>query len=187
MPKIVDHQAYRTELARRAATLFSQHGYSGLGMRRIASELGVSKSALYHYFPTKRDLFIACTAVVTQDLEEQTRQLESFNNDATDEVRIAALRGIFEGLAPSIAREISLLLDYLRDHEPDDIAADPSMEMANKRYRNLVVALVGERRADAVYALMLGGLMRQYLDGARTGFSDIEAGLRAILQELRES
>ena len=64
MPKIVDHDAYRRELVEKATQLFSGHGFSGLGMRQIANELGISKSALYHYFPSKELLFSACTEYV---------------------------------------------------------------------------------------------------------------------------
>ena len=57
MPKIIDRDAYRAELAGKAIAVFTEHGYNGLGMRGIAEAIGVSKSALYHYFPTKKDLF----------------------------------------------------------------------------------------------------------------------------------
>jgi predicted transcriptional regulator len=59
MPKNVDHDAYRLELAQKAARLFSKQGFAGLGMRSIAKELGISKSALNHYFPTKKGLLLA--------------------------------------------------------------------------------------------------------------------------------
>ena len=61
MPKIVDHDAYREELVAQAVKYFSDHGYAGASMRKIADHLGVSKSAIYHYFPSKADLFLACT------------------------------------------------------------------------------------------------------------------------------
>ena len=42
MPRIVDHAAERSELARRSTALFAQHGYAGLSMRKAAEGLGVS-------------------------------------------------------------------------------------------------------------------------------------------------
>ena len=36
-----------------ALDLFSREGYDAVSMRQIAEELGVSKAALYHHFPSK--------------------------------------------------------------------------------------------------------------------------------------
>jgi AcrR family transcriptional regulator len=52
----------RRQLLERATELFAAHGYDELSMARIARESGVSKPLLYHYFPTKRDLFAAALA-----------------------------------------------------------------------------------------------------------------------------
>ena len=57
MPKIVDHDAYRRTIIETAVQLFVTQGYSGLGMRELAGALGISKSALYHYYPSKEALF----------------------------------------------------------------------------------------------------------------------------------
>ena len=56
MPKIIDHEARRRQVFEGSLDLFSNHGYSGLGMRQLAA-LGVSTGSLYHYFPNKSSLF----------------------------------------------------------------------------------------------------------------------------------
>ena len=38
-------------------SLFASSGYSGVGMRQIATAVGLSKSALFHHFPTKLELY----------------------------------------------------------------------------------------------------------------------------------
>ncbi|MDT8285217.1 MAG: helix-turn-helix domain-containing protein [Thermovirgaceae bacterium] len=53
MPKIVDHDVYRDELAIKCFDLFARKGYSAVTMREIAWELKVSTGTLYHYFPSK--------------------------------------------------------------------------------------------------------------------------------------
>ena len=52
----------RRQLLERATELFATHGYDELSMAKIAREAGVSKPLLYHYFPTKRQLFEAALA-----------------------------------------------------------------------------------------------------------------------------
>ncbi|MCX7750078.1 MAG: TetR/AcrR family transcriptional regulator [Candidatus Bipolaricaulota bacterium] len=42
-----------------AGRLFAQEGFHRTGMRRIAAEAGVSIGALYHYFPSKEEVFLA--------------------------------------------------------------------------------------------------------------------------------
>ena len=42
-----------------AAVLFAEAGFHGTGMRHIAEKAGVSIGALYHYFPSKEDVFMA--------------------------------------------------------------------------------------------------------------------------------
>ena len=49
----------RRQLLELGAELFATHSYDELSMSRIAREAGISKGLLYHYFPSKRELFVA--------------------------------------------------------------------------------------------------------------------------------
>jgi len=49
----------RRRLLEASADLFATHSYDELSMSRIAREAGISKGLLYHYFPSKRELFVA--------------------------------------------------------------------------------------------------------------------------------
>ncbi|MCO6186798.1 TetR/AcrR family transcriptional regulator [Rhizobium sp. L1K21] len=181
MPRIIDHDAYRMELAAAAATLFSKNGYSALGMREIARELGLSKSALYHYFPSKKALFAASSAVVTQgvaDAAEKLAQVPATNLES----RIELMRQLFDELTPGIADEVTLMMDYLRGRSPEEIAADESMQLANTRYKALFEALAGEAYGSAAYCLLLGALLQQHFDGGQTTFADIKPALELLLK-----
>ncbi len=61
MPRII--REYRDEVKRKiiraAFTHFLEKGYHGTTMGSIAGSLGVTKPALYQYFPGKEDLFAA--------------------------------------------------------------------------------------------------------------------------------
>jgi AcrR family transcriptional regulator len=57
----------RRQLLERATELFATHGYDELSMAKIAREAGVSKPLLYHYFPTKRELFEAALAQAAEE------------------------------------------------------------------------------------------------------------------------
>ncbi len=49
----------RIEILEAALIVFIRKGYSETRMDDIVQEIGLSKGALYHYFESKRDLFIA--------------------------------------------------------------------------------------------------------------------------------
>jgi len=61
----------REQLVARATELFATHGYEELSMSRIAREAGISKALLYHYFPSKRDYFIATLAGGAEELRRR--------------------------------------------------------------------------------------------------------------------
>jgi AcrR family transcriptional regulator len=61
----------RRQLLEQATALFATHGYDELSMAKLAREAGISKPLLYHYFPSKRDLF---EAVLGQAAEEHLRR-----------------------------------------------------------------------------------------------------------------
>lgn len=169
MPKIIDHEAYRLELATKAVDVFMAHGYHGLGMRGIAEAIGVSKSALYHYFPSKQELFAASTEIITQPEAISGKPPADDAGMTRHDALIAMLRqldGRFQG-------EIALLLDYMRGKSPAEIAKDPLMELANRRYLQEMINLVGEEVGKEAFAMALGGLLMRLLDGKQTETEDI--------------
>ncbi|HEV2812525.1 MAG TPA: TetR/AcrR family transcriptional regulator [Solirubrobacteraceae bacterium] len=62
----------RRQLLEQATALFATHGYDELSMAKLAREAGISKPLLYHYFPSKRDLF---EAVLSQAADEHLRRI----------------------------------------------------------------------------------------------------------------
>ena len=58
MPKIVDHEARRAELAAAVWRLASREGLGAVTMRGVAAEAGWSTGALGHYFADKEELLV---------------------------------------------------------------------------------------------------------------------------------
>ena len=54
------HGIKRQEVLREAAASFNFKGYHATSLTEIATKLGVTKAALYHYFPNKNSLLAAC-------------------------------------------------------------------------------------------------------------------------------
>jgi AcrR family transcriptional regulator len=47
----------REKILETAESAFAAAGYEGVGMRQIASDVGLGKSSLFHHFPTKLELY----------------------------------------------------------------------------------------------------------------------------------
>lgn len=56
----------RADIVERAVDVLDQYGLADLSMRRIASELGLQPSALYHHFGNKQELLAAVADEVLQ-------------------------------------------------------------------------------------------------------------------------
>ncbi len=56
------HGIKRLAVLREAAASFNYKGYHATSLAEIAESLGVTKAALYHYFPNKNSLLSACFA-----------------------------------------------------------------------------------------------------------------------------
>ena len=56
------HEAKRVALLREAASAFTRKGFHAASLDDIAQKLGVTKAALYHYFPSKHALLKECFA-----------------------------------------------------------------------------------------------------------------------------
>jgi AcrR family transcriptional regulator len=62
----------RAQLLERGAELFTSHPYEELTMSKIAAEVGISKSLLYHYFPSKQAFFEATLSAWAEELQKRT-------------------------------------------------------------------------------------------------------------------
>jgi AcrR family transcriptional regulator len=59
----------RQQLLDVGSRLFAEHSFEEISMQQIAKAAGVSKPLLYHYFPSKTDLFRAAVAEKAAELQ----------------------------------------------------------------------------------------------------------------------
>jgi AcrR family transcriptional regulator len=64
MPKIVDHERRREELAAAVWRLSSREGLDAVTIRGVAAEAGWSTGALHHYFSDKEELLLFAFQIV---------------------------------------------------------------------------------------------------------------------------
>ncbi len=86
MPKNKDFvKGHKTKekILKVATTLFSQLGYKGASVRKIASQVGLRESALYNHFKNKEEIFLA----VAKNIFSSPFSIES------DEIKELSTRG----------------------------------------------------------------------------------------------
>ena len=59
----------RRQVVEAGSRLFAEHAFEEISMRQIAEAAGISKPLLYHYFPSKIELFKAAVAERAADLQ----------------------------------------------------------------------------------------------------------------------
>lgn len=157
MPKIVDHDAYREKLVAEAVGYFSKHGYAGSSMRKIADHLGVSKSAIYHYFPSKDDLFLACTKHMMSSVDQEFAKPKGTQKERIQQL-IDTLRADFRA-------EMAISVEYSRGKTKEEIANDEAMQFMLAGYRRNVATIVPPGKVDETLALIWGQLLIEYFGG----------------------
>jgi AcrR family transcriptional regulator len=64
----LDNDQRRAQLLELARRVFSEQSYDEVSIDDLAREAKISKGLLYHYFPTKRDLYVAGLTEIANDL-----------------------------------------------------------------------------------------------------------------------
>lgn len=76
MPKIVDHDARRAELARAVWAVVRRAGIEHASVRTVAAEAGCSPGSLRHYFPTHSELLAFALQVVVKRIRSRLAGLD---------------------------------------------------------------------------------------------------------------
>jgi TetR/AcrR family transcriptional regulator, transcriptional repressor of bet genes len=74
MPKIVDREEQRREIAAQAARWIARRGLETLSLRNIATAHGCSKGMVQHYFSDKEELLFGALLHVTAEYEQRALQ-----------------------------------------------------------------------------------------------------------------
>jgi TetR/AcrR family acrAB operon transcriptional repressor len=70
MPKIVDKEQKRIEIARKTMPLLAKYGYENTPIRKITAEVGIGKGTFYDYFTNKEDILNEIIRIVITDWTE---------------------------------------------------------------------------------------------------------------------
>jgi AcrR family transcriptional regulator len=97
----------RRRLLEAGSAAFAEHAFEEISMREIAAAAGVSKALLYHYFPSKADLFAAA-------VEDKTLELRALLEPPAEAGGAEALASILRAYLQWIERNERMWLKLMQ-------------------------------------------------------------------------
>jgi AcrR family transcriptional regulator len=127
----------RDKLLETAESLFARFGFAGVGMRAVAESAGVSKSGLFHHFPTKRELYGAVLERSMLEFDARLAAADARASTAQERLRLF-VDGVVDALVENPARAPLLLrsLFEIEDEEPADEPARNVLQRVLARVAN---------------------------------------------------
>jgi len=111
-----DYELRREAMLDQAAALFAQSGFNGTSMADVAIACSVSKSLLYHYFPSKKDVLFE---VMTSHLDELVESVEHvMAKKSSRAAKVASLIHEFMRIYSGAADRHTVLLSELSSLPP---------------------------------------------------------------------
>src|SRR6476620_6722006 len=113
----LDNDERRAQLLSLAKAAFSDRSYDDVSIDDIAREAKISKGLLYHYFPTKRDLYVAGLREIATELVTAVTSIPQ------DLIPIARARAGLDAYLDHITRHSRAYVSLMRG----GIGSDPEV------------------------------------------------------------
>jgi AcrR family transcriptional regulator len=113
----LDNDQRRAQLLGLAKAAFSNRAYDDVSIDDIAREAKISKGLLYHYFPTKRDLYVAGLREIASEL------VQAVTSIAGDLAPIEQARAGLDAYLDHITRHVRAYVSLMRG----GIGSDPEV------------------------------------------------------------
>lgn len=162
MPKVVDHDQYRKELLQGCLELFAERGYGSITMRQIATGLGVSTGTLYHYFPSKEQIFMQLVdELCAQDMSSffaQAPKVESIED------RLRTVMDFVLKNAQHHHQQLLLWVDFFQQTQEGSEESIRFLRQVWDRTRNTLMDYVNISETTADFVMVfVDGLIMQYI------------------------
>lgn len=116
----LDNDARRAQILALARAAFSHRAYDDISIDDLAAEAKISKGLLYHYFPTKRDLYVAGLTEIAAELVDA---VTSAPGSADTTAPIERVRAGLQAYLDFITRHARAFVSLMRG----GIGSDPAV------------------------------------------------------------
>ncbi len=160
-PQAADYEQRKAAILDEAARLFARQGFRGSSIADLAAACGMSKSLIYHYYPSKEDILHAVMASHIDQLEEDVA-VANTPTPAAERLR-AVVQRFMEHYSGAAARQTVLLneMDNLPPARRDAILHQQRTIVAavTRLLAELDPALAGDPTRARVQAMLLFGMI----------------------------
>ncbi|MED1723198.1 TetR/AcrR family transcriptional regulator [Brevibacillus parabrevis] len=192
MPKQIDHEKRREQIAEATWRVISERGMEGATVRNIAAEAGLSLGALRHYFSTQDELLMYSMKLVKERATARIQQIATGEGAPAQKITSILLE-----LVPTNQEKLAevevwfAFTAYFRHKKEGYDAQHDGIYSAIRRlmdYANaeglLEKELDMEMETEKLYALIDGLALHAYLEPQRIGGEWVEKVLREYLARL---
>jgi AcrR family transcriptional regulator len=163
----------REEILESAVTQFAQHGFADADMQEVADAVQIGKGTIYRYFPSKRELFLACTDQIMRKMRKEIDAHIAGVDDVLVRVRlgIRAFLGFFDSHLEYVELLIQERANFKDRKKPTYIE---NVELNVVKWRVLYQGLIAEGRirdmpviriTDVLTDLLYGTIFTNYFSG----------------------
>lgn len=188
MPKIVDHELYRQELLSKCFDIFAQKGYRSVTMRQIAQELGVSTGTLYHYFPSKKELFWQLYEELCQRDMDSAIALLSEKQTLSEKIDT-----IFKFLAQNedyFCKQTLITCDFLQQNGRDEVIENEIVKRNSQFTTDVLSKLLGIQDPallNFIMSTISGAVIIRLFEGDTLSYAEQSQLLAKMLTAYLES
>ncbi|KRG14900.1 TetR family transcriptional regulator [Virgibacillus soli] len=175
MPKIVDHEKRRKQIAKATWKVILEQGMEGATVRNIAQEAGLSLGALRYYFSTQDELFVYAMKLVKANATERINKIIASELPPFDKVMAILLEVV--PIDPETMAEMEVWFAYVfyTRHKEDVFAAKKdeifkgmrSLLLYLQQQQVLLAELDIEMETERLYALIDGLALHALLEPQR--------------------
>ncbi|PWW59602.1 TetR/AcrR family transcriptional regulator [Actinokineospora spheciospongiae] len=185
MPKKVDHQERREQIAAAVCGLAARQGLDAVTLRQVAAEAGVSMGRVQHYFAGKDEMLLFAFRAISDRVERRIAEaVTALGPDPSARDVVRALLGELLPLSTAARDEAPALTAFLARAVVEPALAE-SLREGGAGLRGFIAekirAVPGERDAvleAATLTALADGLMTQVLTG------QVEADLAVAVLDL---
>lgn len=112
MPKIVDYDVRRKEIAAHAVSVFVKDGLAESNLSKIASLCGFGRTTIYKYFKNKEEIFLFTLEEIFEKVEGQITRI-STNSELHASDKLAALLEVFVRASVEDKERMILVMDLI--------------------------------------------------------------------------
>jgi AcrR family transcriptional regulator len=143
MSIVVEHEARRKEILKKALDVFVDEGFENATFQKIADRCGITRTTLYIYFKNKKEIFNYSIKQLLSKVEEDIRTIYTDSSLGSAEKITKVLLDIFQRLEEN-RRLLSVILDYLLHLSKNSAEPEKLVRRRTLRLRHFLATLVIE-------------------------------------------